>query len=587
MKHRLLVGVGLAVTTALVTPWNAVAATSPAPHVTASATQHTSDPTVNGCDFTETPTTWTLTADCTATATIHIPDGVTLIGGAHLIFAKGSFTGAVVENGGATMSIENLFILGSNLSAATCNAIIGVFFNNASGSLTNVSVESMTRGNGCQTGFGMQISATKPQTVTITRSGAANFQKAGLVATGPATVNVSDSTFGFPDFLPGVIAQNVLQYSDGAGGTLTGNALFGVASGRTDAFSTDMLLSGAADLTVSGNAVHGLGTDIGIAVFDSTDITIGANSIAHGPLQPGVTNHFGTFGVFVDKNSSDVSTAGNTFSGWQHNIVLADQEPYIVNTSPLPAGMADTPYSALLLAIVEDPSDLTWSVVHGSLPPGLHLKNDAAVAGTPTQAGTFTFTLRVEDGPDGTSAERGFTVTIRPAHVSLRVTKTAFPNPAAAGQPITFTITVSNDGPGNARGVIVNDGLPAGFTGFTWHCFASAPPTRCSETSGTGSISDAPVDIAAGGSVTFKLSGFLPGNTGGQVINTASVTPEPGAVDPGCTPDCSASVTVPVGPALPLTGPDLLPEAAGGTGLTALGGLILLITWRRKRRVSP
>src|SRR5215475_1764786 len=126
MKHRLLVSVGLAVAIALLTPWNAVAATTPSPHA---------DPTVNGCSFTETPTTWTLTADCTATATIDIPDGVTLIGGGHLIFVEGSFTGAVVENGGATMSIEDLFILGSHLSTGTCDAIIGVFFNNASGSL--------------------------------------------------------------------------------------------------------------------------------------------------------------------------------------------------------------------------------------------------------------------------------------------------------------------------------------------------------------------------------------------------------------------------------------------------------------------
>ena len=577
MKHRLLAGVGLAVAMALVTPWNAVAATTPSPHA---------DRTVNGCNFTETPTTWTLTAECTATATIHIPDGVTLIGGSNIIFVEGSFTGAVVENAGATMSIENLFIIGRRLSTTTCNAILGVFFNNASGSLTGVNVEAMTRGNGCQTGFGMLISATSAhQTVTITSSSAANFQKSGVVATGPATVNVSNSTFGFPDSMPGVIAQNVVQYSAGAGGTFTGNAVFGAASGRTDAVSTGMLLSGAAGLTVSGNAIHGLGTDMGIAVYDSTDITIQANSIAHGSSS--VPNHFGTFGVFVDANSSGVTTVGNAFGGWQHDIVVADQEPYIVTTSPLPPGAMGTPYSALLLAIAEDPaSDLTWSVVHGSLPPGLHLKNDAAIVGTPTQAGTFTFTLRVQDGPDGTSAEREFTFTIHPADVSLRVTKTAFPNPAAAGQPITFTITVSNGGTDAAAGVIVNDGLPAGFTGFTWRCVASAPPSRCSETSGTGSISDAPVDIAAGGTVTFTLSGILPANASGQVINTAGVTPGPGAVDPGCTPDCSASVTVPVVPALPVTGPDLLPEAAGGIGLVGLGGLILLTTRRRKRRVA-
>src|SRR5690348_7469431 len=88
MKHRLLVGAGVAATAVLVTPWSAAAATSAsppasaAPHATASATpsaamssrapeagkpareQRSSttqaDPVVDGCNFTQTATTWTL-----------------------------------------------------------------------------------------------------------------------------------------------------------------------------------------------------------------------------------------------------------------------------------------------------------------------------------------------------------------------------------------------------------------------------------------------------------------------------------------------------------------------------------------------
>lgn len=619
MKYRSLVGVGLAAATVLVTPWNAVAATIPSPHpsatshVTASATRpvakspsadkarkspgaHPSsskrvDPVINGCDFTVSGTTYTLDANCTATATIHVPDGVTLNGAGHTITVEGSFAGAVVENGGATMSIENLTVQGSNLSTATCNDILGIFFNNAGGSLTNVHVEGMTRHNGCQTGIGIRITATSAQTVTITGSTSSGSQKSELVASGPVTVNVSGSTFGPPHLMPGVIAQNTVQYSSGAGGTFTGNTVIGAPSGREDSESTGMIIFGASNLTVTNNTIGGAGTDIGIAVFDTTDATISGNHITVTPAPPGVPNHFGTIGVFVDENSSRVITTGNTFSGWEDNVIDARTEPYIVTTSPLPDGTVGTAYSALLEAIAEEQptaahpgSILTWSVIHGSLPPGLKLKNDAAVVGTPTQAGVFTFTLRVDDVIDGTSATREFTITIHPAHVSLHVTKTAFPNPAAAGQPVTFTITVSNGGPDNALGVTVDDALPASLSGFTWTCSASAAPSRCSRASGAGSISDSPVDVAAGGTVTFKVSGLLPADISGDLINDVTVTPAPGTISPDCTPGCSGSVTVPVGPALPVTGPDLLPEAAAGTGLIALGGLILLPTWRRRRR---
>jgi uncharacterized repeat protein (TIGR01451 family) len=586
MKHRFQVGAGLAVAAVLATPWSAAAATSAVPlgRVSHHASGTPTDPVVAGCDFTETATTWTLSANCTATGTISVPDGVTLNGAGHTITVTGSFSGAAVQNAGATMSVEDLTIAGSGLTGVPPT---GILLSNASGSLTNVHVTGMTAGTGVQAGFGVRVEATSPETVTVTGSSVTGFQKNGLVAFGAgATVNVSGSTFGPPDLLPGVIGQNSVLYQNGAGGTFSGNKVIGAPSNRDDAVSTGILLFGANNVTITGNTIGGAGVDMGVGVYDSTGVTASHNTLTKTPAPEGVKNYFGTTGVFIDETSEVTSTA-NTFSGWEDNIVGAHQEPYIVTTSPLPHGTEGRAYSVNLEALAEDPtSDLTWSVIHGSLPPGLKIKNDPGIVGTPTEAGTFHFTLQVHDGPDGATSTREFTLTIHPAVVDLHVTKTAYPDPAAAGQPITFTITVFNGGPDIAFGTLVHDGLPASFTGFTWTCSASRAPSACSSASGSGSIGDVPVAVAPDGTVVFRLRGTVPAGTSGHIVNTAHVTPEPGTVeeDKDCTQvECEASVDVPVGPALPLTGLDVMPEVAGGTGLIAMGGFLLMATGRRKR----
>jgi hypothetical protein len=54
----------------------------------------------------------------------------------------------------------------------------------------------------------------------------------------------------------------------------------------------------------------------------------------------------------------------------------------------------------------------TWSVVAGALPPGLELpKRENTISGTPTTAGTFTFTVRVTHDL-GAFSEKELSITI-------------------------------------------------------------------------------------------------------------------------------------------------------------------------------
>jgi large repetitive protein len=42
-------------------------------------------------------------------------------------------------------------------------------------------------------------------------------------------------------------------------------------------------------------------------------------------------------------------------------------------------------------------SSVSWTIVAGSLPPGLTLAANGAITGTPTTAGTYSFTARATD----------------------------------------------------------------------------------------------------------------------------------------------------------------------------------------------
>src|SRR5437879_3808275 len=82
-----------------------------------------------------------------------------------------------------------------------------------------------------------------------------------------------------------------------------------------------------------------------------------------------------------------------------------------ITTTSLPSGQVQTPYSASLQATGGTPP-YAWSVISGQLPNGLSLSpSNGTITGTPTLAGTFTFTIQVKDNSGG-SASAGFSIII-------------------------------------------------------------------------------------------------------------------------------------------------------------------------------
>ena len=119
---------------------------------------------------------------------------------------------------------------------------------------------------------------------------------------------------------------------------------------------------------------------------------------------------------------------------------------------------------------------------------------------------------------------------------NISVTKTADQGTINAGDTAAFTIVVTNNGPGTANNVTVNDPLPAGVA---WAIDPAV--TGCSITSGTLSCTFATLD--EGASKTIHISGVTDAQDCGTLSNTATVAADNEGSDQTDNSD-TATITV-------------------------------------------
>jgi len=113
--------------------------------------------------------------------------------------------------------------------------------------------------------------------------------------------------------------------------------------------------------------------------------------------------------------------------------------------------------------------------------------------------------------PGNNTAVENTTVTTA---ADVTITKTDSPDPVAAGNMLTYTLSISNIGPSDATGVVVTDTLPAGVT------FASAS-SGCGEASGT--VTCTVSSLAASASSQFTVTVDVISSTNGLITNTAQI----------------------------------------------------------------
>ncbi len=205
-------------------------------------------------------------------------------------------------------------------------------------------------------------------------------------------------------------------------------------------------------------------------------------------------------------------------------------------TSTLPSGVA---FSSTI-GCLNDPSGNPICNL-GTVGAGATVTFDLIVTVGASTTGTLSYSASVssttpDTNPANNSGAASTTVE-RIGDLSLDLIDLP-PGSYAPGAVHHDTIVVTNSGPSDLTGSLLNDTFPAALTGVAWSCTATAGSTCAS---GTGNIVNSPVSLRAGGVATYRVRGTVAPGTTANLSNTATVT-DPN--DPNATDNTDTVVSV-------------------------------------------
>lgn len=237
----------------------------------------------------------------------------------------------------------------------------------------------------------------------------------------------------------------------------------------------------------------------------------------------------GTFNLTVTVTDKNGGTDTQALS-----LSIAEQPalpPPDITTTSLPQGSVGTAFSAQASA-TGGSTPYTWSLASGSLPGGLSLSSSGALTGTPTAAGTFSFSLAVMDS-NGKSDSQAVNMTVVAAPVvagnadmaltRFRATSSSVKLGVAAG----FNFVLKNNGNDiakNARFVLPIPSNMSWVSGAS-ECSATATEVTCSFGDLAKGVSrNRYIYLRQSATGSYALTGSALSDTGDSLMSNNSVT---------------------------------------------------------------
>jgi hypothetical protein len=219
-----------------------------------------------------------------------------------------------------------------------------------------------------------------------------------------------------------------LATSTGAGGSSI-SATIGAVSGATTLTVKAPATLGSITVTPPNPTVTASGTQQFTATGNYSDGT--TQNLTAQVTWSSVTTTVATVNAagLASAVSAGTSTIRATLGSVVGSTVLTVQAaPLVLGTSSVPNGALNAPYSSTLSAS-GGTTPYGWTITAGALPPGLALgASSGTISGTPTNIGTFNFTVRLSDaGSPVQTVTRAFTMVVAPSTPLLVITATANP----------------------------------------------------------------------------------------------------------------------------------------------------------------
>ncbi len=459
------------------------------------------------------------------------------------VVATNCGAGTVTANSGAT----SFSLAGGTLTAGmNCTVAVNVATPATPGTFTNtIPAASITTTQGVTTSavtanlilVSTSVTVNKsfsPTTVPIgaTNPGNPNFSTLSIQIRNNNAGAINLTGVGLTDVFPAgmVVANPATASFSGAG---CGGATITAPVGATQIVLANANVNANAVCTL---AVHVVGTESGNLI---DNVPPGAISSAQGVTNPlqGTATLAVTGSVNLKITKSDGVSSVIPGTATTYTIVVSNSGPNDVtglgvNDTP-PASLTFTSWTCAATAGSACPASgsgpiaANVTVLNGG---SVTFTVNAAIASSATGSVTNTVNLAIPGSVIDTNpiTSASDTDTLTP-QADLAITKNDFVISAVPGTSTTYTIVVSNLGPSDSPGALVNDSLPAAVTSDTFTAVQSGGATGFTA-SGVGNISDT-VNLPAGSTITYTLQANIAANATGSLVNTATVTAPPGVPD--------------------------------------------------------
>ena len=366
--------------------------------------------------------------------------------------SNANLTGANLTNANLTSArLGGAILLGANVTGANLNAFFAatVMPNgsiNSAGSTITIAPTSSSVPNGLTQGFTATAHYSDGTSVTLADNLTWHSSDSAVAMVSPTGVakgvvpNAPYSAANFP---------RIATISATAGAAVATASLSVVAPNLKSIGVTPVapavLVGGSQRFTATGTYTDASTQDV--------TATVGWSSV------PTATATISPLGVATGVSAGTATIKASSGAISSASVTLIVTPTLGIATTSLPDGVLSSAYSQTLDATGGKPA-YAWSITRGGLPSGLSLNGSTGViSGTPTTAGTSTFTVQVTDpGPPAQSVTEVLSINVGAA---LSITTASLPD-AVQNSPYSQTVVVAG-GQAPYGWSITHGGLPSGL----------------------------------------------------------------------------------------------------------------------------